>query len=524
MTTTPRAKKYHTRPTGFLKSGPCRPEAESAAVPEPVQPSGAAQDGVAPSGGVDVAAEIAAIRAEGLTGKQLRMARRVAARHGFEAPSDYEAVRLLRRRGIDPFRKAALFEVVPGGHAEAAPRPPGVPQPSGPPTPVEDADAARAREIRRIQQDIAARRRRKLALLLARLAAFVLLPTMIAGWYYFRVATELYGTQSEFVIQQAETGASTAGLGGMFSGMSLATAQDSITVQSYLLSRDAMLRLDADLGFRDHFSRPGIDLLRRLPADATMEQVYRLYQRMVTIGFDPTEGIVRMEVIAADPGTSAAFSKALIGYAEERVDQLTQRLRADQMQGARESYDEAEARVLAAQNRVLELQEQLGVLDPATEAGGVMARVAAFETELAQKQLELGQLLDNPRPNAARVAGVEGDMARLEEMIAGLRATLTQGGRSGASLAAVTGQLRIAEADLATRQQMLSQAAQQLEAARIEANKQVRYLSLGVAPIPPDEPTYPRAAENTLLAFLVFGGIYLMLSLTASILREQVAA
>ena len=47
---------------------------------------------------------------------------------------------------------------------------------------------------------------------------------------------------------------------------------------------------------------------------------------------------------------------------------------------------------------------------------------------------------------------------------------------------------------------------------------------MGVSPIAPDEPTYPRAFENTLLAFLIFSGIYLMLSLTASILREQVAS
>lgn len=46
--------------------------------------------------------------------------------------------------------------------------------------------------------------------------------------------------------------------------------------------------------------------------------------------------------------------------------------------------------------------------------------------------------------------------------------------------------------------------------------------SLDVEPVAPDEATYPRSLENTILAFLVFAGIYLMISLTASILREQV--
>ena len=63
-----------------------------------------------------------------------------------------------------------------------------------------------------------------------------------------------------------------------------------------------------------------------------------------------------------------------------------------------------------------------------------------------------------------------------------------------------------------------------MEAARVEANKQVRYLSLSMPPVPPDEATYPKAFQNTLVAFLIFGGIYLMLSLTVSILREQVSS
>ena len=71
---------------------------------------------------------------------------------------------------------------------------------------------------------------------------------------------------------------------------------------------------------------------------------------------------------------------------------------------------------------------------------------------------------------------------------------------------------------------LVQQALTQMETAQIEANRQVRYLSLGVEPVAPDEATYPRALQNTLLAFLIFAGVYLMISLTASILREQVSS
>jgi len=194
------------------------------------------------------------------------------------------------------------------------------------------------------------------------------------------------------------------------------------------------------------------------------------------------------------------------------------------MKGAMENYADAERKVLESQARIQELQEQLGVLDPAAESGAVMGRISALESQLSEKRLELGQLQSNLRPNPSRVQGVQGDISRLEQMIAETRAQLTTDSAARGSLAAITGQLRIAESDLATRQQLLASAAQQMEAARVEANKQVRYLSLSMPPVPPDEATYPKAFQNTLVAFLIFGGIYLMLSLTVSILREQVSS
>ncbi|SPJ25227.1 hypothetical protein PAA8504_03078 [Palleronia abyssalis] len=486
----------------------------------------------------DLNTDLAAIRREGLTGRQLRMARRLAQKHDVPVTSDFDAVRQLRLKGIDPFERANMLElVVPDSQSPATTKTdpkvqlPQTVKPTKVPSndlrpevkPKAPESSGQLLQIQEIQRDIARRRRRKLSLLLARLAFFVGLPTFIAGYYYFKIATPMYATQAEFVIQQAE-GAGSPALGGLFSGTGFATSQDSITVQSYLTSRDAMIRLDEDAGFKTHFSQDFIDPIQRLPENASNEDAYDLYQDVVQIGYDPTEGIIKMEVIAASPEVSAEYSDLLIDYAEERVDRLTQRLREDQMAGARGSFEEAEAKMLASQQRVLELQEQLGVLDPAAESGSVMSQITAFETQLREKRLELDQLLSNRRPNAARVAGVEGDLDRLRGVIGELRSEMTDGTGDVASLARVSAELRIAETDLQTRTALMQQALQQLETARIEANRQVRYLSLGVLPIAPDEPTYPRAFENTLLAFLVFSGIYLMMSLTASILREQVSS
>lgn len=567
MTMKPKARKFRIRRTRPLTedvartttpppvtAGPPAPGAPDATLTvrrddgfgdRPFPGSAAATRRPAPPAEPTAAVEtvLAAIAEEGLTGRQLRMARRLAAKHGLTPQSDYDAVRLLRARGIDPFERSSLLElVVPerkAGEARAAdpaasvgartsgatgqtlPQridPIKVPAPGGPPP---DIAARRAAEISAMQADIARRRKRKLIGLVSRLTAFIFLPTLLAGFYYAVVATPMFATQSEFVIQQAD--APQTGMSGLFSGTGFATSQDSTTVQSYLESRDAMMRLNADHGFADHFSGPDIDLLQRLDPDATNEAAYKVYKKRVKIGYDPTEGIIRMEVAAASPEKSREFSEALIGYAEEQVDNLTQRLREDQMAGAIQSFEDAEAKMVASQGRVLELQEQLGVFDPASESSGLMTQITQFEVQLSEKRLQLEQLLDNSQPNEARVSGVRGDIQRLEELIAGMRGQMTANSAGAGSLASISSRLSMAQVDLETRTLMMQESLQQLESARVEANRQVRYLSLGVRPVPPDEPTYPKPFENTLLAFLIFSGVYLMVSLTVSILREQVS-
>jgi capsular polysaccharide transport system permease protein len=480
-----------------------------------------------------------AIRDEGLTGRQLRMARRIAQKHGLDPNTDYEAVYLLRLKGIDPFqRENALDLMVPAesagqarSKAPAADQPlavqPQLPQTAKPDTknlPATDTRSPaerRQQEIMAIQKDMARRRNRRMRMLFARLAVFVLLPTLVAGWYFFTLATPMYASKSEFLILKAET--SSGGIGGLFSGTQFATNQDAIAVQSYLTSKDAMLRLNEDEGFKAHFSQPEIDPLHRLEPDASAEDMYKLYKKYVQIGYDPTEGVIRMEVAAADPQVAADFSTALIGYAEERVDNLTARKRENAVKDAELGLAEAEQARRDAQEKLVRMQQDSAVLDPRARIGALQARVETVETEIQEKNLQLQALMDNARPNRSRVEGVEADIRRLEALKAEINAEMTAQSAGAGSLAETAVQIQLAEADLATRDMMLSAALERLDQARRDADSQARYLTTSVYPLPSQDPSYPRAFENTLLTFLVFSGIYLLISLTASILREQVS-
>ncbi len=552
MTTKPKAQKFRIRrssSTANAAANTSDPTLETAAPTSPSAQGHSQGVAQAMSGDVDSAntvsaeTDIDAIRQEGLTGRQLRMARRVAQKSGLAVTSDFDAVRQLRQQGIDPFQRAKVLDLVTpdDGQTDAAvgqmrvatAKVPAnqarvqLPQtvqrkaslPSTQLGPGENPAERRASEISRIQRDLAKRRRRNIVSLLGRLAMFVLLPTIAAGFYFYSMATPMYGTKSEFVIQQAESQGG-GGLGSLFQGTGLATQTDSTTVQSYMTSLASYIRLDEDHGFAEHFSDPNIDALQRLDEDASRTDAYGLFQDHVQIGYDPTEGILKMEVIAASPEKSQEFSEALIRYAEEQVDQLTQRVRSDQLSGARINLEEARERRRAAQAVQVEIQQEAEQGTIGVELAALQQRITNLEVQLDDERLNLASLNAVRRPNQAQVNGTQLNISNLETQISLLRGQMSGDG----TLIEIDARLRQAEENYQFEVANVQSAQAALDSARIEANRQVRYLSVSVAPIAPDEPTYPRSFENTLLAFLIFSGIYLMISLTASILREQVSA
>src|SRR5690606_5565398 len=133
MTTKPKASKFRIRRAAPLPARPAGDPVSQQATPNPPRVESNASEfaammvpgpgmpgmtGATDSPGV-VSGEqdMAQIRQEGLTGRQLRMARRVAQKHGLAVTADFDAVRQLRSQGIDPFQRSNILELVVPGQA-----------------------------------------------------------------------------------------------------------------------------------------------------------------------------------------------------------------------------------------------------------------------------------------------------------------------------------------------------------------------------------------------------------------------
>ena len=109
-------------------------------------------------------------------------------KRGASILSDYEAVKVLRDKGIDPFQKNNLLDLVTADKTEKIALPQKVATAQ---LPVEQAaneapemsPERRAKSLR-VQRDLTRCRRRNTLMLTLRVFAFISLPTFVAGYYY----------------------------------------------------------------------------------------------------------------------------------------------------------------------------------------------------------------------------------------------------------------------------------------------------------------------------------------------------
>jgi capsule polysaccharide export protein KpsE/RkpR len=94
--------------------------------------------------------------------------------------------------------------------------------------------------------------------------AIVGLPTLLAGVYFFAIASDQYLSEAKFVVH-GPAKAPPTGLAAMMGAAANPTSEDTNIVREFILSRDAVKKLEAKDDLRDVLSRPEGDLITRFP-------------------------------------------------------------------------------------------------------------------------------------------------------------------------------------------------------------------------------------------------------------------
>lgn len=377
----------------------------------------------------------------------------------------------------------------------------------------------------RVERAIRAAKRARNRLVMISLVLMVALPTLIAGGYFAFLASDQYASEARFSVRGSEK--ISADLFGMITGSASSGANvgDSYILQEYIGSREMVDRLEARIGLRERYTNPDADWFARLPSGLPVEEFVEYWQSMVSAEFDIHTGIVTLEVRAFSADDARTIAGAVVEESRALVNRLSEQSRQDMVALAAREVQFAEDRLRDARSAVAAFRSSEQTVDPAAIAVAHETLIAELDGQLAQAEAELAQISGMVGPDAPSRRILEGRIAALKQQISERRtrvsvprenttstATASAAGPEGLSSQLEEFEKLQTESEFALKAYVSALAS--LEAARIEAKRDQRYLASFVQPSLPEHAAYPLRLLNTILvlaAALVMWGISALL-------------
>jgi capsular polysaccharide transport system permease protein len=353
--------------------------------------------------------------------------------------------------------------------------------------------------------------------------AIVGLPTLVAGVYYFAIASDLYLSEAKFIVRSPKQ-VQTSSIGALIQSTGLARAvDDTAVVEDFIMSRDAVRKLEQQNDLRAVFGRPEGDFVTRFPGilrRADFEALYGRYDHFVSVETDHTSGVTALRVKAYRPEDAQTIAAALLNYSEQLVNELNERARKDAVSTAEHEVDRAQAQISRIQDQLTAYRIKQNMLDPKSASTGVLELIGQMRAAQATARQQLGELLKNS-PSSPQIPVVQTRIDSLDKLIAEERAKLS--GETNSVVSTLTEYERLT-LDRELAEKALASAFTSLEAARLEAQRQQLYIETIAEPNLADYPLYPKRAISfgmVLVSCLLAYGIAWLLVISA---REHAAA
>ncbi|WP_414600872.1 capsule biosynthesis protein [Actinobacillus porcinus] len=348
----------------------------------------------------------------------------------------------------------------------------------------------------------------------------VFLPTLFSTIYFGLFASDVYISESSFVVRSPKNQASLTGFGALLQGTGFSRSQDdAYTVREYIQSRTALSQLEEEIPVKDFYSTKG-DFLSRFNTfglSGSEEEFYRYFKDRISVDLDSVSGITTLRVRAFDSSEGQVINQKLLNLGEQLINRLNERARKDTMEYAEQAVADAEHNVKEAGAALTEYRIKNNIFDLPAQSGVQLTLISTLKAELVRVETQLAQLQsmtpDNPQVEAllTRQKSLKKEINEQSKLLSGR-------GNSVATQSADYQRLVLAN-ELATQQ--LAAAMTSLQNTRSESDRQQLYLEVVNQPSQPDWAAEPHRLYNILSTLIIGLMLYGVLSLLIASIREH---
>lgn len=356
----------------------------------------------------------------------------------------------------------------------------------------------------------------------------VILPTVIAGIYYFKYASNQYVAEFHFAVRSSTTTSTQPSATSMLSSLlgtsSSADSGENYLVTDYLTSRQAAEELQSKVNVKALYSKPEIDWWARFDSSQPMERFVSYWRGMMSANYDQITGIATAHVRAFSPADAELIATTLVKLAENLVNDISERPRREAVRFAESEVKRAEDRVKIIRAELTQFRSAESVIDPT--AGAVQTNttlVQALRQTLSQMQTDAASMSKQQiAPNAPQMVALQSRIKATRDQLALIESQVGATREGGKPLAQVVAKYEQLDLERQFAQNTLVSAMQSLEQARATVMTQRLYVTPFVRPATPESSTYPNRVVATLTVFGIALIIWIIGFLVVRSLREHI--
>jgi capsular polysaccharide transport system permease protein len=269
---------------------------------------------------------------------------------------------------------------------------------------------------------------------------------------------------------------------------------DGFAVNDFLKSRDCMHQLGKRADLTALLGRPGGS------AKPSGEQLYRAYQKAVSVNFNMLEQVNVVRVSAFSPNASEQLGNGLLALAQDFVARMDEQGVADSLDVAARQLRTAEQQAVSAANALAQWRAANHNVDPAAESTIVMQTIGQIEQELTTARINYEKILALGNPDHPMLKPAQEQVAALERQLGQARGQLAGSGNSEAARLKTYEQLKNAQTFADNN---LAAARNAYQQAFLQTMRLRRYLTVIARPVAEDQPSSPNLGLLGLEGLLV---------------------
>ena len=351
----------------------------------------------------------------------------------------------------------------------------------------------------------------------------VLLPTVLAGYYYFKVATPQYVSAMQFGVRSADAARNDAT--PIFNGMAAASqiGLDSYMILEFVKSREMVDYLSSKMDFDKLFKGDHIDQWSALPDAASIEQKVKYWQKHIKPFFDLTTGAIYVEVRTFKPEDSQKVAEMILERATRLVNDMSQQIRDDALRSAKQEVEAAEERLRKSLAAVQTFRDSASRINPEKEADSRLQAVQAMRSEITRAKAQLAVQKSYLSSKSPAVVATERQIKALSDELEQMQSQITNenAASSDPALSQDIGKFDALALEQKFAEQYYANTMTSLERAKLQAERQVSYLAVFVRPTLAGSSTYPDPIQSTLIAFAACLGLWVLGLILFTSIREK---